>query len=178
MTGVKHGKNSPQSWHYPPPDRRVPRRNISTGEGGWATLEAGPGWRHRRASRRSRGLGAPWVGPPPRPRPHPRPGLYGWSLTTTPKNSLGRVGARSGTRGRSGSVGTWGRSGSAGTWGRCRGAGSGGRFRGAGTGACSGLESAAFGRLATGTAGAWVSHQRRRWVPHRRRAWGSRGRRR
>ncbi len=188
----------------PPPERCVPHRKPSNGEGGggrsgglkghgdrtgqeasravpvpepmaergareamadrvaWAAM-ADPGTREAMADQGTREAMA---GPPPRPRPPPR--HLRLETYYPPKIiSLGEIGARSGTWGRSGGTDSWGRSGGADTWGRsggagtakciqgagtggrCRGAGSGGRCRGAGTG----LEGAVTGWLATGTAG-------------------------
>ncbi len=79
-------------------------------------------------------------------------------LPPPPKISLGKVGARSGTWGRTGGTDSWGRSGNADTARRFRGAGTGGRWWGAGSGvrwrgAGTGLGWATTGRLAILAAG-------------------------
>ncbi len=106
----------------PPPERCVPHRTPSNGEGGWALWRPQGTWRQDRRPpgrrpfrdpQRISELGRPWrvrlwgCGP----------SLSGWSPTTPKKISLGKVGARSGTWGHSGSADTWGRSGGVDTWG-------------------------------------------------------------
>ncbi len=143
-------------------------RNMETGQEASRAAPvpgstSGELWRPRRIRelgrpRQSRGFRMPWRDRLRGRSPSPHPGLSGWSPTTPKKNSLGEVGARSGTWGRSGSADTLGRSGSAGTAKRIRGAGTGGCCRGPGSGGCcrgagTSLEGAVTGRLATGTAG-------------------------
>ncbi len=106
----------------PPPKRRIPRRTPSNGERGWALWrpqgtrrqDRRPPGRHRGAwaAMADRGIKEALAGPPPRPRPQPPPRPLWLEPYYPQKMSLGKVGARSGTWGRSGSARTWGHSGS------------------------------------------------------------------
>ncbi len=108
--------------------RAAPVPGSTSGELGWPRRI-----RELGRPRQSRGFRMPWRDRLRGRSPSPHPGLSSWSPTTTKKNSLGEVGARSGTWGHSGSADTLGHSGSAGTAKRIRGAGTGGCCRGAGT---------------------------------------------
>ncbi len=72
-----------------------------------------------RAALAEQGIQEAMAGLPPRPRPQPPPRPLQLEPYYIPqKISLGKVGARSGTWGRTGGAGPWGRSGSMGSWGR------------------------------------------------------------
>ncbi len=93
-----------------------------TAERGAPVAMAGQGTREAMADRGAweamadQGIQEAMAGSPPRPRPQPPPRpLRMEPYYPAPKIYLVKVGARSGTWGRSGDAGSWGRSGSTGT---------------------------------------------------------------
>ncbi len=107
----------------PPPERCVPHRTPSNGEGGMGALEAlrdtetgqdrrPPGRRLFRDPRRSRELGRPWRDRLRDHGPSPHLGLFSRSPTTPPKNFLGE------NRGSIGHLGAYWRRGLLGSLGR------------------------------------------------------------
>ncbi len=130
--GDRTGQEASRVTPVPEPMAEREARAAMAEQGARAAM-ADPGTREVMADRGTSGGHGGTASEAAAPAPTPASSA-GALLPLQKKNSLGKIGAQSGTWGRSGSAGTWGRSGSAGSWGRCRGAGTGGRCRGAGPG--------------------------------------------